>query len=86
MTTPTNTTGRWQSIEEIKQANGARGNYWFSEGAMHFFHTRIGETIISGRYFVSSERPPHGTRRYTVREAQDDGSWVTVVSAVVFCG
>jgi hypothetical protein len=66
---------RYTSVLEIKQA-AALGpdKYFFTPGAMRYFNSRISETIYGGRYFVTSERPPSGPRRYTVRRINDDRS------------
>jgi len=55
------------NMDEVRQAVPI----WFSSGTMQFFKSRVGAELYGGRYFVSSERPPGGTRRYSVREVTD---------------
>lgn len=62
--------GHWPAIIE-------GSGYWFSKGAMRFFSSRIlWGTLTEGRgwdlYFISSEQPPYGARRYTVRIVKRD--------------
>jgi hypothetical protein len=67
------------SMAEVKAANRAAGYYWFSPDTMKFFDSRVETGVIGGRFFVTSEIPPDvGRRRYTIREALDDGSITTV--------
>jgi len=62
------------SIEDVKRANAESGFFFFEAGTLRFFHSRIGRTLIGGRWFVTSEEPPSGERRWTVRRAEADGS------------
>jgi len=60
------------SIADIRCAheNRRHGGHWFEPGTIRFFQSRISETTYCGRggvFFVSSEKPPHGPRRFTVR-------------------
>lgn len=66
-------TKQWTSIDEIRAANKKIGRFWFSQGTIRFFGTIIYEEIYSGRYFVTSEQPPHGPRDYNVRIVNDEG-------------
>jgi hypothetical protein len=64
-------------IQEIKDRNAERGNYFFSPGAMRFFASRVARQAYltdtgSAAYFVTSEQftPSTGKpepRLYTVR-------------------
>jgi len=65
---------RFSTLDEVKQANASIGHHWFDRDTLRFFSSRFSETLHGGRFFVSSERPPHGPRAYTVREALSDGS------------
>lgn len=80
-------TGPYRSIAEIKAANEAIGQTWFSEGTMRFFDSIIEPEVYGGRFFLTSERDAtgtpgqsawHGKRRWTVRRANDDGTIDTV--------
>lgn len=63
----------FHSIDEIRQANAARGHHFFDRDTLRFFGSRIHETIYpvpGGAYFVTSEKNFDGTERhYTVRQA-----------------
>ena len=57
------------------------GRHWFDKDTMKFFGTRLPQTGYNGEgglYFVSSEKPPHGPRRYTVRWVVKPGKIETV--------
>lgn len=74
----------FKSMAEARAANKAAGQFWFSPDTMEFFSSRVETGLIRGRFFVSSEVPPAlGQRRYTVREARDDG---TVTTVGIECG
>lgn len=72
------------SLDDFRRANEAAGHHWFSPGAMRFFRTRLGDTVYGDRYFISSEQPPDGVRRFSIREAVDGGRSVRTVGE--FCG
>ena len=73
-----------RDIYDIKAANAAAGNYFFSEGAMRFFRSRVHEEVYGSGFFVTSESPPDGRRCYTVRFCQADGSITTVGSFMAY--
>jgi hypothetical protein len=62
------------TIRQIKQANRAAGQYWFSPATMRFFKSRVLEGVYGGRYFVTSEKGPSGVRLYSVREVTDNAA------------
>lgn len=66
------------TMDDVRRANERAGHHWFEPETMRFFRSRVGETLYGGRYFVSSEKGPDGSRRYSVREAKADGSISTV--------
>lgn len=68
------------TIDEIKAANAARGDFWFSPDTMRFFRSRIVGKVMFGHYFVTSEKSNDydAKRRYTVRYAHDDGEVTTI--------
>lgn len=54
---------------------GKPHGYWFNDGAMSFFRTRLGACEYVGGYhartfllFVTSDQPPLGVRAYCVRK------------------
>jgi len=80
--------GPYRTVADVKRANAELGHHFFDREALRFFNSRIGSTVYAGRYFVTSERDQavssrfpaawNGERRYTVREAAEDGSVITV--------
>ncbi len=63
----------YTNIRQIEAANAKLGHHFFEDATLRFFKSRIGSTIYSGRYFITSERGPDDVRRYSIREAHDDG-------------
>ncbi|KKL24508.1 hypothetical protein LCGC14_2414580 [marine sediment metagenome] len=74
----TTTPRRYDSIEEIIQANESIGHCWFSPSTTSFFRSKVYPEIYGGRFFVSSEKTSFDdpTRVYTVREVNDRGAIV----------
>lgn len=68
---------KFMSMREVKMANTTAGYYFFSPGAMRFFHSRVCSALY-GRYFVTGERGPNTGERFTIREVLDDGGIETV--------
>jgi hypothetical protein len=68
---------------EIEYKNRTHGNgHFFDPDTMRFFRSRIGavrhkknSNII---FFVTSEKPPHGDRMFSVRRMEEDGDINTV--------
>lgn len=52
------------TFQEMARAVTRAGGHWFDRATMRFFGTRL---LGTGWLFVSSEQPPHGPRRYSVR-------------------
>jgi len=64
-----------RSMADVRrEARHTRTPHWFSEDTLRWFNGRIESELIGRRWFVSSEQPPHGTRTFTVRYVEDDGS------------
>ncbi len=66
---------------EIEYKNRTGGNgHWFDPETMGFFKSKIGRSrmIRNIIYFVSSEKPPHGDRKYSVRRMDKSGDITTV--------
>lgn len=76
-------TQKVQTIAELKELNKRNGGCWFDKSSMAFFGSRVESAIIRGCYFVSSEQPPHGPRKYSVRSFDTEGGVDTVGE---FCG
>jgi hypothetical protein len=63
------------SMIELRNFNASTGHYFFSDGALRAFRSRIGSRIFAGRFFITSERFSDSTPRlYSVREILPDGS------------
>lgn len=61
---------------EIEYRNRTKNNgHFFDSDTMRFFKSRIGAVRIKDGvwYFVTSEKPPHGSRMYSVRKMELDG-------------
>lgn len=71
------------TIADLKAVAEKNGSHWFERGSMKFFGTRIESGILKGRYFITSEQPPHGPRAYSVRSFDKQGNVDTVGE---FCG
>lgn len=66
----------WNSIDEIRTAHQG---HWFDASTLAFFNSVVHDEIVSGRYFVTSERAPYDDApRWTVREADADAEILTV--------
>lgn len=68
------TPGPFRTLDEIKTHNKETGHHFFDDDTMRFFRSHLHGPVFAGRLFVTSEKPPHGSRRYTIRVAHDDGS------------
>lgn len=68
------------TVADVRAYNQATGGHWFDRSAMRYFGTKIHTKglLICGKYFITSEQPPHGPRGYTVREVSTDGDINTV--------
>lgn len=74
-------TYEYKTLADVRQANKEIDHHFFDRNTMHFFGTKIESTLYAGRYFITSEQPPHGPRLFTIREAQPDGQVKTVGDA-----
>lgn len=68
----------FKNIAEIKAANKASGDNWFSPDTIAWWGCRVLDGVYGGRFFVTSEKVGDGPRAYTVREVSPDGSINTV--------
>jgi len=74
------------TINEIQAEMSAAGSHWWDKGSMRYFGTRAGEQVYHGSggiYFVTSEKPPHGPRAYSVRQYKPDTHYIDTVGE--FC-
>lgn len=75
--------GPFVSIEDIKSANAANGQYWFSPQSLKFFSSKIENKVYGGRLFITSEQFESSDghkdpRRWSIRLTEDDGSIWTI--------
>lgn len=77
----------YRTIEDVIAANQSIGNHWFDRSTMRFFHTRVESGAVAihdengqptRARFITSEKGPDGVRRYSIREAQPDGTIDTI--------
>ncbi len=76
----------YRYMDDVKRRNARIGNHWFEPSTMRFFGSRVHDSLYTRdacAYFVTSEKPPHARRAYSVRRANPDGSIDTVGE---FCG
>lgn len=67
-----------KSIQELKALAHENGSHWFDKSSMRYFGTRIESGILFGRYFITSEQPPNGPRRFSVRTFDSEADIETV--------
>lgn len=65
MTTATITT-----MEDIRREMTDAGSHWWDRSSMRSFGTRVGSLFVGpgGIYFTTSEQPPYGARKHSVRQ------------------
>lgn len=71
------------TIEELKALNAKNGGCWFDRASTRFFGTVIHTGILPGSMFITSEQPPHGPRKFSVRTFSETGHIGTLGE---FCG
>jgi len=75
------------TINAIKEAMRAEGSHWFDPDSMQFFGSQIDSQVYQGPggvYFVSSEKPPHDRRKWSVRQFVPEGADIHTLGT--FCG
>ncbi len=61
----------FKTMAAVKKANKKAGLFFFSEGAMGYFKSRVvGNHLYGGRFFITGEIGPNGIEFFTVREVQ----------------
>ena len=71
-----------RSMAELRSMADAAGSHWFDRSNMRFFRSRIMPTIYAGTggvYFLSSEQPPDGARKFSVRAFDVETADITTV-------
>ena len=56
------------SLADVKELNREAGQYFFSRSTMRFFSSCMETGLLKGGYFITSEEPPHGGRKYSARK------------------
>jgi len=69
----------YQFIELSKQ----NGSHWFDSDTMRFFRSRVSNWDVITGYFITSEKPQHGARKYSIRRG--DFATGKVVTVSEFC-
>jgi len=78
------------NIDDIMEANAQAGQHWFSQGALEFFRSRIGQTVYGawkdgrplGQYFITSEKEgDYAPYLYTVRRYDPEDHTISTTSA-----
>ena len=75
---PRLTLGEFYDIDTLARAGS---DYFFSDGTMRFFNTRLmGEVwpVADGWLFATSEKGPSGIRAYSIRKMGEAGNVSTV--------
>ena len=57
-----------ETVDELIAYANEKGSPFFSPGTMKFFRSRVQTGIISGKYFVTSEKNGDERRMYTLRQ------------------
>ncbi len=66
-------------MADVRAANKASGQHWFSRSTMRFFNSVVESPLYHGRYFITSERyMDDAAKLYSVRVVQDDAGIDTV--------
>ena len=62
----------YSTIEEIEADHRSTGGHFFDAASKRFFRSRIGQIVIGGRFFITSEQFDHRSARlYTIRECRN---------------
>ena len=68
----------YKSMSEIREKNKSIDNYFFSKDTMRFFKSKIETGVLKDKYFITSEINPSDVKKYTIREATEEGEIKTV--------
>lgn len=78
-TTNTAQSTKYKTMSDVRAANKANGNYFFSRDSMRFFKSKIESGLYNGKYFITSEQFDYNSPRlYTVRSVNLDASINTI--------
>jgi len=69
------------NMQQVKEANKAIGNYWFSPKTMAFFDSKVVSRLdYNTQCFITSEKKcfEDYTRVYAVRQVENEGSIKTL--------
>ena len=72
--------GGYLSVTQIKNHNADIGHNFFKYDTLRFFSSKVYDDLIGGEFFITSEQDRYtdGARLFTIRQAKDDGTIVTV--------
>lgn len=64
----------FKTMDDVRAANRAIKQQWFSGGAMKFFNSRVETELIRGRYFITSEMMYNDTdKKFSIRAVKPNG-------------
>jgi hypothetical protein len=67
------------TMEQVKQANKARGQHWFDADTLEYWGTKIHGELMAGEFFITSEDNfNRDARFFTIRKVSDTGRVSTV--------
>jgi hypothetical protein len=70
---------KFTTMEQVKQANKARGQHWFDADTMEYWGTEIHGEPMAGEFFITSEDNFNKDARFfTIRKVSDTGRISTV--------
>ncbi len=67
------------AFKTVSDIRAVHKGHWFDRKTMKFFGSKLYPTIYGGKYFITSEQPPHGPRVFSIRaydQVNDDISTV----------
>ena len=70
---------KFTTMEQVKQANRARGQHWFDADTLEYWGTEIHGELMAGEFFITSEDNfNRDARFFTIRKVSDTGRISTV--------
>jgi len=56
-----------RTIQDFIRLHKQKGGHWFDDDTIRFFKSSYG-SLYGDKYFISSEKPPHDKRKWTIRK------------------
>ena len=77
---------RKRTMADVRAANAAAGQYFFSRSTMRFFGSRVESSLYIGGYFITSEKAgvTSTQRRFTIRRETADHSIETISKSLEY--